>query len=92
VVWDRLSAHRAAPVQAFVAAHPRDDRLEWLPPSAPDLNPAERCNGAVTRALLNAAPASVEAWLRSARRAFRRRGRRADPLDRFFPHVGPSVT
>jgi transposase len=92
VVWDGLSAHRAAPVQAFVAAHPRDYRLEWLPPYAPDLNPEELCNGAVKRDLLNAAPASVAALLRLARRGFRRLGRRAEVLHRFFHHVGLSVT
>ena len=56
VVWDRLNAHRAKVVQAFVTAHPADYRLEWLPPYAPDLNPEELCNGAVKRDLLNAAP------------------------------------
>ena len=56
VVWDRLNAHRAKPVQAFVAAHPADYRLEWLPPYAPDLNPEGLCNGAVKRDLLEHHP------------------------------------
>jgi transposase len=91
VVWDRLSAHRAKPVQAFVAAHPADYRLEWLPPYAPDLNPEELCNGAVKRATLNAVPGSVDELHQSARRHFRRLDRRPGLLDGFFHHVGLSV-
>jgi transposase len=52
VVWDRLHAQRAKLVQAFVAAHPTDYRLEWLPSYAPELNPGELCHGAVKRELL----------------------------------------
>src|SRR5205814_5378583 len=91
VVWDRLNAHRAAPVRAFVAAHPDDYALEWLPPYAPDLNPEELCNGAVKRALLNAAPASVDELRHVVRRSFVRLGRRSDVLHGFFHHAGLRV-
>ena len=91
VVWDRLNAHRAAAVLDFVAAHPGDYRLEPLPPYAPDLTPEELCNGAVKRALQNAAPASVDALHRDARRGFIRLGRRPDTLAAFFRHVGLRV-
>jgi transposase len=91
VVWDRLNAHRAAPVRAFVAAHPDDYRLEWLPPYAPDLNPEELCNGAVKRALQNAAPGSVDELRRQARTGFRRLGRRRALLHHFFEHAGLPV-
>ena len=92
VIWDRLSAHKAKEVAAFLAAHPADYQVEWLPPYAPDLNPEELCNGAVKRELLNAAPDSVDALLRQARRGFTRLGRRPDVLHRFFRHVGLNVT
>lgn len=92
VVWDRLNAHRAKLVQAFVAAHPADYRLEWLPPYAPELNPEELCNGAVKRELLNALPASVAELHRQARRAFARLGRRSTNLRGFFAHAGLTVT
>jgi transposase len=92
VVWDRLNAHRAKVVQAFVAAHPADYRLEWLPPYAPELNPEELCNGAVKRALLNAAPASVDALHHLARRAFRRLDHHPALLHGFFRHTGLRVT
>ena len=41
IIWDGLAAHRARPVQGFVAAHPTDYQIEWLPPYAPELNPVE---------------------------------------------------
>src|SRR5690606_7693613 len=63
VIWDRLSAHQATLVQDFMAAHPADYQTEWLPPYAPDLKPEELCNGAVRRALRNAAPASIDELL-----------------------------
>ena len=44
IVWDGLSAHHAQPVQDFLAAHPADYQLEWLPAYAPELNPEELCN------------------------------------------------
>ncbi len=91
VVWDRLNAHRATPVRAFVAAHPHDYHLEWLPTYAPDLNPEEQCNGAVKRAMQNAVPGSVDALHRLARTSFLRLGRRPDVLGHFFQHAGLSV-
>lgn len=91
VVWDRLPAHRASVVLAFVAAHPDDYRIEWLPRYAPELNPEELCNGAVKRALLNAAPASVDELHRLARRGFRRLGRQPELLCGCFRHVGLSL-
>lgn len=92
VVWDRLNAHRAKVVQAFVAAHPADYRLEWLPPYAPELNPEELCNGAVKRETLNAVPASVDDLHHLARRAFRRLDRHPALLHGFFRHTGLRVT
>jgi transposase len=91
VIWDRLNAHRATCVQAFVAAHSHDYRLEWLPPYAPELNPEELCNGAVKRELLNALPDSVAELHRQARRSFIRLGRRSAHLHGFFAHAGLSV-
>jgi transposase len=92
VIWDRLQAHRARPVQAFLAGHPDDYEVEWLPPYAPELNPEELCNGWVKRDLQNAVPLSVAELYRVACRSFRRLGRRADLLDGFFRHAAISVT
>jgi hypothetical protein len=90
-VWDRLNAHRAKPVQAFGAAHAADYQLEWMPAYAPDLHPGELCNGAVKRALQDAAPISVAELHRDARR-FIRLSRRPDLLHGFFRHAGLRVT
>jgi hypothetical protein len=59
---------------------------------APDRNPEELCNGAVKRALQNAALASVDVVHRLARRGFRRLGRRPDLLHGFFRHTGRRVS
>lgn len=91
VIWDRLNAHRATLVRAFVAAHADDYQLEWLPAYAPELNPEELCNGAVKRDTLNALPGSVDELHQHARRSFRRLGRRPETLRHFFAHVGLSV-
>jgi transposase len=92
VVWDRLNAHRAAAVRAFVAAHPDDYRLEWLPPYAPELNPEELCNGWVKQDMHNAGPASTDELHRMVRRSFRRLSRRPAALHGFFHHARLSVT
>jgi transposase len=77
-------AHHAAPVRTFVAAHPADYRLESLPPYAPDLNPEVLCNGAVKRALRNAAPGSVD--------DLHRLGRRPALLHSYTRHTGLRVS
>jgi hypothetical protein len=38
LIWDRLSAHRAAVVKKYLGAHPEIE-VHWLPPYAPDLIP-----------------------------------------------------
>jgi hypothetical protein len=91
VVCDRLNAHRATRVQAFVAAHAADYRLEWLPPYAPELNPEELGNGAVKGTLRNAVPRSVDALQHIARRAFARLSRQPALLHSFFRHTGLHV-
>lgn len=92
VGWDRLPAHRAKLVGLFLAAHPADYQVEWLPSYAPELNPEELCNGAVKQELLNALPDSVDELRRQVRCSFLRLGRRATVLDRFFHHAGLTVT
>jgi transposase len=91
ILWDHLNAHRAKPVQAFLARHPDDYQVEWLPPYAPEVNPEELCNGAVKAALVNAQPESVAGLRREARRAFIRLGRCTADLHGFFRHVGLDV-
>jgi transposase len=91
VVWDRLNAHRARRTAAFLAAHPRDFAVAYLPAYAPDPNPEELCNARVKRALENALPADVADLHRRARREFRRLQHRPDLIVGCFRHAGLSV-
>jgi transposase len=90
MIWDRLAAHRATIVQAYVAAHP-EMAVEWLPPYAPDLNPEEGCHGNVKQHLRNALSESVSAIRAQVNRGFARLRRRPDLLYGFFRHAGLAV-
>jgi transposase len=90
IIWDRLSAHRATTVKAYVAAHPEIE-VEWLPPYAPDLNPEEGCHGNVKQHLRNAIPESLSALRAQVDRGFARLRRRPDLLLGFFRHAGLAV-
>jgi transposase len=91
VVWDRLNAHRARATTAFLAAHPHDFAVAYLPAYAPELNPEEQCNACVKRAMENALPDSVDALLHLARREFRRLQHKPRMIVSFFRHAGLSV-
>ena len=41
IIWDRLQAHRSRLVRDWVEAQGGEVQLEFLPPYAPELNPAE---------------------------------------------------
>ena len=92
VVWDRLNAHRSRATTAFIAAHPQDYAVAYLPAYAPELNPEEQCNAVVKRAMANALPGSVADLHRLARREFGRLMRRPEMIVTFFRHAGLSVT
>lgn len=92
VVWDRLNAHRARRTAAFLAAHPRDFAVAYLPAYAPDLNPEELCNACVKRAMENAVPADVAGLHQRVRREFRRLQHRPQLIVGCFRHAGLSVT
>ena len=91
VVWDRLTAHRSKVITAFLAAHPQDYAVAYLPAYAPELNPEEQCNAFVKRAMENALPRSVADLHRLARREFSRLQRRPKLITSFFRHAGLSV-
>lgn len=88
VVWDHLSAHRAARVRDFLAQHPTDFHVEWLPGYAPELNPEEQCNNCVKLALLNAVPRSDDDLRRLARTYFTQLAHKPHLLTHFFTHAG----
>lgn len=88
VVWDRLQAHRSEEVNRFLARHPADFHVEFLPAYAPQLNPEEQANASVKKALLNALPGSIDELRRMARREFRRLQHRPMTLRAYFAHAG----
>lgn len=92
IVWDHLTAHRSREVRDFVAAHPADFHVEWLPGYAPELNPEEQCNNCVKLAMLNAVPRSVDELRHLARVNFMRLDHKPHLIDHFFRHAGLSVT
>lgn len=92
VVWDRLNAHRARRTAAFLAAHPRDFAVAFLPAYAPDRNPEEPCNACAKRATENALPDSVADLHRLARREFRRLQHRPELIVGCLRHAGLPVT
>ena len=91
VVWDRLNAHRSQVTTAFIAAHPQDYAVAYLPAHAPELNPEEQCNAFVKRAMENALPGSVADLHRLARHEFGCLQRRPELITSFFRHAGLSV-
>jgi hypothetical protein len=91
LVWDHLNVHRARVVQAFLARHPQDFALTWLPGYAPELNPEEQCNHWVKHDMLHALPASIEELRRLVQGRFQRLQHRPDVLAHFFAHAGLSV-
>lgn len=42
LIWDRWNVHRAKVVGEYLERHAHQIRVEWLPPYAPELNPAEQ--------------------------------------------------
>jgi hypothetical protein len=92
IVWDHARSHSAWYVRQFLARYARDFVVAWLPGYAPDLNPEERCNGYVKRALLNAVPDSVEELRELVRWRFVALGRHPEVLQSFFRHAGLDVT
>ena len=92
VVWDRLNAHRSKLTSAFIAAHPQDFAVAYLPAYAPELNPEEQCNAVVKRAMENALPGSVDDLHRLVRLEFVRLQRQPKMIVSFFRHAGLSVT
>ncbi len=92
VVRDRLNAHRARRTAAFLAAHPRDFTVAYLPAYAPELNPEEPCNACVKRAMANALPDSVADLHRLARHEFRLLQHRPELIAGCFRRAGLPLT
>lgn len=91
VVQDRLNVHKAG-VKRRLAGRPKGAprvMVEWLPPYAPELNPAEQLWDHGKRVdLANLAPADRDDLRGHARRSLIRQRRRPNPLAAAFDHAG----
>lgn len=91
VVLDLLNVHRAA-VKRWLASRPADAprvMVEWLPPYAPDLNPAEQLwNNSKRADLANLAPADREDLRGHVRRSLTRQRCSPNLLAAAFDHAG----
>ena len=91
MVLDRLNVHKAA-TRRWLAARPPDAprvRVEWLPPYAPELNPAEQLwNHGKRVDLANLAPADSADLRGHIRRSLIRQRLGPNLLASFFDHAG----
>ncbi len=86
LLWDRLQAHRAGSVRAFLTPALRIHSV-FFPPYAPELNPIEYAWGYLKGTpLANWAPLDVETLVTGARRANRGLQRRPALLQSFMRH------
>lgn len=94
VVLDLLNVHRAA-VRRWLASRPREAprvAVEWLPPYAPDLNPAEQLwNHGKRTDLANLAPADRDDLRGHVRRSLIRQRCSPNLLASAFDHAGLSL-
>jgi transposase len=86
LLWDRLTAHRAAIAREFLRRH-RRIHPEFLPPYAPELNPVEGVWGYLKlNPLSNFAPPDLSALVSRARRGNRSLQRKPNLLRSFIHH------
>jgi len=86
LLWDRLLAHRAKAVQAFINSATYLDSF-FLPPYAPELNPVENIWGYLKmNPLANFAPYELELLLKNTRHCGRSIQRKQKLLRSFIKH------
>lgn len=86
LLWDRLRAHRATTVHAFLTPATRIHPV-FLPPYAPELNPIEYAWGYLKRnPLANWAPLDIESLVAGTHRSSRALQRHPDLLRSFLRH------
>lgn len=91
VVQDRLNVHKAAVKRWLASRRPGAPRVmvEWLPPYAPDLNPAEQLwNHGKRVDLANLAPADRDDLRSRVRRSLTGQRCRPNQLASAFDHAG----
>ncbi len=84
VFMDNLSAHKAAAIEAPLAA--RGAELHWLPPYSPDLSPLELCWSTIKEDLRTAAARTVSTLVDAVREALE--GITPEQARHWFHHCG----
>ncbi len=90
LVVDGHSAHRSKKVRDWLAAHPDDVELHFLPPYSPELNPDELAGADLKHSLPKQHRALNQAELAAEARCFFRRHQRQPRIVRSYfsgPHV-----
>ncbi|MGC5004783.1 transposase [Streptomyces sp. DT203] len=90
LVVDGHSAHRSKKVRDWLAAHPDDVEMHFLPSYSPELNPDELVNADLKHSLAKQHRARNQAELAAeTRRFFRKRQRQTHVVRGYFggPHV-----
>ncbi len=89
LLWDGLPAHKSRRMQAYLARHRPQLRVERLPAYAPDLNPVELIWGNVKgMELANVCPTTLLALRRPLRAGFARLRRHPALAFSFLRHAG----
>jgi transposase len=87
LVWDRSGPHRKA-ARLLRAGGSRWLRIEWLPPYAPELNPAEQIWNCAKRVdLANQPAADLEQLTKAVRASFARQRQSQSLLLAYFKHA-----
>ncbi|WP_019939236.1 IS630 family transposase [Bordetella sp. FB-8] len=66
LILDNLGVHHCKPVKQWLAEHPDDMEVFYLPSYSPELNPEERLNADLKHVIRRKAPARTKAKLRAA--------------------------
>jgi transposase len=66
LILDNLSVHHCKPVKQWLAEHPDQMEVFYLPSYSPELNPEERLNADLKHVIRRKAPARTKAKLRAA--------------------------
>jgi transposase len=89
LLWDRLPAHRGAQVRAWIARQHRWLTTEYLPPSAPELNPVEYFWSHLSRTdMAQFVGEDLDTVRKQARKAASRVRHRPDLGKAFLKHSG----
>src|ERR671917_852220 len=87
LILDRLQAHRARLTRDWLAEHPAEIEVHYLPPYSPELNPDEGVNADLKQAVPRRAPARSKQQLRRATISHMRSlSKRPDRIRSIFRH------